>query len=298
MGRRGDGARRRVALAPALFVAPAVLLLVIFRVLPIIEAFYLSLTRWNGFTDPVFIGFANFVDLVGDPAFKTALVNNGVILLTLPLWIILPFLVAAVLYTQIPGWRFFRTAFFMPAIISPVIIGIFFEVMLRFDGPLNIILREVGLGWLARQWLVDLSTALPLLIAVVVWATFGIGVLIFLAALQGIDPQLLDAARVDGASWLQTQRYVVIPDIQPVVEFWTIVMLILSFTGIFPFVFTLTGGGPGHATSVIELRIYLAAFQSGSLGYASAIGVVLLGIVLVVVALALTWLRRERARFA
>lgn len=285
--------RRRTPVVAVLFLGPAVLLLSVFRVWPMVEAFRLSLTEWRGFAPPEFVGFANYAALVRDPAFINALVNNGLILLAFPVWIFAPFVIASLLHGRIWGWRVFRMAFFLPAVLSPVIIGIFFEAMLRFDGPVNIVLRAVGLGWLAKEWLVNSSTAFPVLVAVIIWSSFGIGVLLFLAALGNVNPELYDAANVDGVSWLQMQRHVVFPEIRSVVEFWSVIVLISSFTALLPLVFTLTGGGPGRATEVVDFYIYQQAFESGSLGYASAVGVVLFLVVLLLVIVQL-WLFRRK----
>jgi len=277
-------ARRRIP-AGVWFVLPALALLVLFRAAPLVEGVRLSFTEWKGFVPPRFLGIDNYVDILTDPVIHTALIHNGIILLTVPIWVLLPFFLATILHRRIWGWRFFRMAFFAPALVSPVIVGIFFELMLRENGPINTALRGLGLGFLATQWLVDLDTALPVVIIIIIWAMFGMGVLIFLAALDAVDPQLHDAAKIDGASWLQTQRYVVLPEISSVLQFYTVIMVIASFTGLFPFVYTLTRGGPGNATEVIDLAIYRAAFQSSELGYASAVGVIM-----VLLALALVWI--------
>lgn len=271
---------RRRQLLPALaFLAPAFALLVLFRGIPIVEAFQLSLTKWNGVGEPLPVGLGNFEALVGDPTFRTALGNNLAILLSLPIWVLLPLLVASLIHGGVPGARFFRLAIFLPAVLSPVVIGSFFNAMLKYDGPVNEILRLAGLDWLAREWLFSSATALPAVIAIFIWATLGIGVLIYLAALAQVNAELFDAARVDGASWWQIQRHVTIPETRHVIEFWAVIVLISSFTAVFPFIYTLTRGGPGYSTYVLDYYIYDKAFFGQAVGYASAVGVVLLAIV-------------------
>lgn len=278
-------ARLQGLLLASAFLAPAGVLLVVFRVGPLIQAFQYSLTSWNGYSPPTSVGLRNFQAILNDPTFRTAFLNTITILLAIPVWVFLPFFVAAILHERITGWRLFRAAFFLPAVLSPVMIGAFFEVMLRTDGPINALLRAVGLGSITRGWLADTATALPVMVAIVIWATFGIGVLIFLAALAQVNPELHDAARVDGASWLRRQRAVSIPQTLPVIEFWSIIVLISAFAYMFPYVQTLTRGGPGYATFVMEYYAYEKAFADGALGYASAVGVVLLMIMVVVVAI-------------
>ena len=283
------------ATLPVLFVAPALALLAVFRLWPMGEAFYLAFTHWDGFSSPTSVGWQNFQYLRHDPVFRSALVNNLLMLLAVPVWIIFPFLVASILHSRPWGWRVFRLAFFLPALLSPVIIGVFFSIMLREDGPVNDVLRGVGLGSLARPWLVDTNTALVALVAIIIWASFGIGVLIFLAALGSVTPEVLEAARVDGASWLRTQRHVVFWELLPIIEFWAVIVLISTFTAVFPFVYTLTNGGPGYSTYILDFDVYQEAFGSSSLGYASAIGVVLFLIVLVLVSIQLALSRRSEA---
>jgi ABC-type sugar transport system permease subunit len=280
---------------PILFIGPALVLLAVFRLWPMGEAFYLSFTHWDGFSPPTWIGWQNFDYLRSDPVFRSALTNNLLMLLAVPVWIVFPFLVASAVHSRPWGWRVFRLAFFMPALLSPVIIGVFFSIMLRGDGPVNDALGNVGLGSLERPWLVDTNTALIVLVAIIIWASFGIGVLIFLAALGSVNAEVLEAARVDGASWFRIQRHVVFWELLPIVEFWTVIVLISTFTAVFPFVYTLTNGGPGYDTYILDFDVYQEAFGNSSLGYASAIGVVLFLIVLVLVTIQLRLSRRSEA---
>jgi len=276
-----------------LFLLPAFVLLILFRLIPIADAFRLSFTRWNGFSAPEFIGFDNYTALPNDPVFKTALRNNLIVLAAVPIGVIGPFLLATLLHARIWGWRFFRMAFFLPAVLSPVIIGSFFEVMLRFDGPINTLLRSLGLDSLALQWLADSRTALYVYIAVMLWIAFGVGVLLFMASLSGTDPDLAASAQIDGASWLQVQWHVVLPQVRPMIEFWTVLLIIVVFTTQFPLVFTLTRGGPGHASTILEFLIYQRAFANGALGFASALGVMLFLFVLVLASLQIFLFRRR-----
>lgn len=271
---------------------PALALLGVFRIIPIGEAFYLSLTRWNGVGDPQWVGLANYEALLKDRTFRTALSNNLAILLSVPVWVMLPLFVASLIHRGGPGVRSFRLALFLPAVLSPVVIGAFFNVMLQYHGPVNESLRGLGLGWLASEWLHESSTALPVVMAVFVWATMGIGVLVYLAGLAQVNPEQWDAARLDGAGFWQVQRHVTIPELRRVIEFWAVIVLISSFTAVFPFIYTLTRGGPGYSTYTLDYYVYDKAFQGGALGYASAIGVVLLVIVGGLAAIQVLLLRR------
>lgn len=291
-GRRGWPRPPRQLFPALAFLAPAICLLLVFRGVPIVQAFYLSLTKWSGVGEPQFVGFANFAALVNDPTFRTALVNNLAMLLSLPVWVLAPLFVASVIHGGIPAGRLFRLAIFLPAVLSPVIIGSFFNVMLKYDGPINTILRGVGLEGFAAEWLFQSSTALPIVVAIFIWATMGIGVLIYLAALAQVNDELFDAARVDGASWWRTQWHITIPETRRVIEFWAVIVLISSFTAVFPFIYTLTRGGPGYSTYVLDYYVYDKAFFGGAHGYASAIGVVLLAIVGVLALIQVALMRR------
>jgi ABC-type sugar transport system permease subunit len=288
----GRGAKAKRWAVRLGFLAPAFAVILLLRLIPTAEAFRLSLTEWTGFTEPTYIGFENFRRLISDPAFFTAFRNNLIILASTPFGVGIPLLVALTLNTKIFLWRFFRTVFFLPAVLSPVIIGTYFAVILSPDGVFNTVLRSVGLDSLARGWLADPATALPTYIVVTLWSGLGVGTLIFMAALSATDPELEDAARIDGASWFQIQRYVMVPQLRSTIEFWFVLLIIVVFTAQFPLVFTLTRGGPGHSSNVLEYLIYQRAFVTGSLGYGAAMGVILFAIVAIFVILAVLVLRR------
>jgi ABC-type sugar transport system permease subunit len=296
---RGPAARIRLRravgrLTPLLLLAPAIALLAWLQAFPIGDAVRLSFTSWDGFSAPEWIGIDNYEALLHDDRFKESLVHNLIIVATLPIWILVPYGLAWGLHQKLWGWRFFRFAFFLPAVLSPVVIGVYYEMVLDLEGPLNSLLRSVGLGGVAREWANDPGLALAVVIAIIIWWTFGIGVLIFLSALSNLDRELLEAAHVDGASGWQIQRHVVFWQLLPVIEFWAILIVIFSFTAFFPLIYTLTEGGPGFATYTVDFYLYQEAFATGNLGYASAVGVVLLIVMGVVAGLIVALLRSRR----
>jgi len=296
---RGPGARVRLRRAggwvtPLLLLAPALALLIWLQVYPIGDAIHLSFTSWDGFSSPHSIGLDNFSDLLHDKRFKESLLHNLIIVATLPIWIAIPYAIAWGLHAKVWGWRFFRFAFFLPAVFSPVVIGVYYGMVLKPEGPLNSLFRSIGLGGLAHEWLNDPSLTLAVVIAIIIWSTFGVGVLIFLSALSSLDRELVDAAHVDGASRLQIQRHVVFWQLLPVIEFWAIIIVIASFTAFFPLIYTLTQGGPGLSTYTADFDLYQEAFTAGNLGYASAIGVVLLIVIGIVAGLVVGLLRWRR----
>jgi ABC-type sugar transport system permease subunit len=285
--------RRRFDRSAAWLLAPALIILVVFRLVPMFVGAWLSFTRWSGIGDPKFVGLQNYQLLLSDPDLLTSLGNNAKILAALLVGILLPLVVAVLLNNRIFGWKFFRIAFFLPVVLSPLVLGIFWAAVLRSDGPVNGLLNGIGLGFLAHQWLADPVTALPWMAAILIWATFGTGVILFMAGLAGVNPDLYDAAKADGANWLATFRHITIPELSTIIQFWAVQLLIFSFTGLFPFVYTLTAGGPGHTTSVVEFQLYQAAFASGLIGYGSAIGMAILVLVFTLLVVAFWWVGRR-----
>ena len=280
---------------PLLLLLPAAAILAWLMVYPLGDAVHLSLTGWDGFSAPRWVGLENFQDLLHDKRFKEAVLHNVLIVLAMPVWILVPYGIAWGLFAKVWGWRFFRFAFFIPVVLSPVVIGIYYGIALKPEGPFNEALRAIGLGGISRAWLNEPDLALPIVILVMIWATFGIGTLIFLSALSNLDQETIDAARVDGASGLQIQRHVIFWQLLPVIEFWAVLILILSFTAFFPLIYTLTGGGPGFNTYTVDFDLYVEAFKTGALGYASAIGVAMLVIMAAIGALVVGLLRWRRA---
>jgi len=291
--RKPANSRRRTGLLIAIsFVVPALAVLVLLRIWPAIQSILLSFTSWDGIGEPIIVGLKNYYNLATDPVFLQALQNNLLLLLAVPVWVIVPFFVAVALRSRPFGWRVFRLAFFVPNVLSPVIVGIFFSVMLQPQGAVNTLLRSIGLGFITQNWLGDPALALVTLASVVIWSSFGVGVLIFLAALGSVDDDLIAAARLDGAGWWRIQRSVILWEILPAIEFWAVLVLISTFSQLFPLVYTLTRGGPGYATYILDYNIYQEAFKFGNFGYASAIGVVLFALTLVLAVLQI-WLFRR-----
>ncbi len=277
-----------------LLLAPAILILLVFRIGPLIYGAWLSFQRWNGIGDPEYVGLANYRRIFTDPDLAISLRNNLLICLALLIGMVVPLLIAVLLHGRIWGWQFFRIVFFLPVVLSPLVIGLYWAAFLRSDGPLDVLLRGIGLNGVTNHlWLAEPTSALIWIALILNWATLGVGVILFMAGLSGIDPLLYDAAAVDGANWFQTLRHITIPELRPVALFWAIQLLIFSFTNLFAFIYILTGGGPGSSTSVVEFQLYSAAFLGGFIGYGSAIGVLILVIVFAFVATAWWWFGRS-----
>ncbi|MFC7404118.1 carbohydrate ABC transporter permease [Georgenia alba] len=280
-----------------LMIVPTVVLFAAFVGYPILRTIYLSLTEWSGFGEAQFVGLDNFTRMIGDSVARQSFVN--ILLFTLAttvLQTVVALLVAVVINTTWPRFAVLvRTILFIPAVISFVVTGVVWRLLLDPNlGTLNQVLRAVGLDGLATAWLAERSTAMVALIAVALWQSLGLNVLIYFAGLQGIDPTLYEAAEVDGANARQKFWFVTVPSLRTITALVVSLSLINGFKT-FDLVFVLTGGGPNHATDVLGTYLYNLAFGStaGSIpqfGYASAISVLVMALctVAVVVQMALT----------
>lgn len=295
-GARGKGMSEKTAqkVWGYAFVTPALLILAIFMLLPIIQIFFYSITNWNGAVKASFIGIKNYVDIFNNPDFYTVLKNNLIILiLGVPLWTVFPLLIAMILYEEIKGYKFFKTVYFFPSVLSIVIVGTLFKTFFGYVGPVNMLLRSLGLEEWALEWLAQGATSLPIIVLAVNWAGFGSAVLIYLAAMSAIDTSTHEAAQLDGANWLQKSVYVTLPGIRNVVQFTIVLNIIHAFSQMFSYVLVMTNGGPGYESTVLEYFIYLKGFKAGNMGYASALSVILFGMVCLINALQSRLGRRE-----
>jgi multiple sugar transport system permease protein len=283
-------------LGEILWVAPALLLVGAVILLPASIAAMKSFTAWSpGYPSP-WVGLANYRDLFSQPIFREVLGNQAFLLLGLPVWVFMPLLIAALLYDRVPGAGVFRTIIFFPAILSPAIIGILFRTVLGPDGSLNEVLRASGLGVLARPWLEDPDLVKPAIIVLLAWASLGTGVIIFSAALSAIPAELFEAAEIDGANWFRRFLHVLVPSIAHIIVFWAVFQVVSVFLFIFGWIWVLTRGGPGYASTTIDFDIYQNALTFGFFGIAAAESVVLFVIVLSIVTVGLVGSRLVRMR--
>jgi len=258
-----------------LFALPAVALVGTFIAYPLGSLVYHSFTRWDGLRSPVWIGLHNYRTLFSDPLFGTALRNNLLFAISVPIVVCGSLVLAYLIHEEVFGWRVFRSLFFLPAVFSIVVVGILTNVTLQDNGPLNTVLRWVGLGFLTSNWLASASGAIPMITVAVIWANFGYTVLIYLAGMSTIDPQLAEAARVDGAGPWRILFRVYVPNMRRVLELALVINTIVAFASMLTYVYTITAGGPGFSTFSTEYLIYSTAFTFDQLGYASAMGVIL-----------------------
>lgn len=269
----GSQAEKRIAF---LFIAPAILLVAVFRIFPLGWGFVLSFFDTDGMSKFKFTGFGNYIAIAHDSAFRDSLENTLILIATLPVWVALPMILAILIHQGVPGGKFFRAVYFFPAVLSSVIIGSIFNMVLRYDGSLNAMLKAVGL--IPVDWLGSGSTALFVLFSVQLWSTFGMSLLIFLAGLSTVPKELTEAARLDGAKPFQIWWHVIIPVLRPIIEFVGVVTTIGALTSMFGLIYVLTAGGPGTSTALPEFLIWLEQGKMNQPGYAAAISMLLFAV--------------------
>ncbi len=285
-GRTASGRMRRhwgAYRAGYLFLLPALALYAMFMIYPFFQSIYLSLTDWNG-ADAVknFVGLENYRNLWSDDLLWRSLWHNviWVVIGTLgPL--ILGFLLAVLLAARPKGFTLFRTVYFMPQVLSPVIIAIVWGWIYNpLFGILNKGLEAAGLEAWTRGWLGDPDFALYAVLVAAMWAQTGFVFVIFLAGLQNVSRDLIEAATLDGANAWQRFRDVTLPQMANVVNVVAALLLIGGFN-VFDIIFVMTGGGPANSTEVIATYAYTEAFRLNNVGYASTLTIVMTVITLV-----------------
>ncbi|MEQ4305811.1 sugar ABC transporter permease, partial [Plantactinospora sp. B6F1] len=292
---RGGARSRRSAglrserLAPFVLVAPAVLIIVVMRLYPLLLGVNFSFTG-DGERNGVAVGLDNYLELFQDPLFRTALGNVGLLVLLLPLAVAIPGLLATFIYLRVPGHRLYRGVYFFPAVLSPVIVGAIFNLLLAFDGPLNTVLRAVGVG--PVDWLGNPDVAMFVVVGVHVWATFGMALVVFLAGFATLDAALMDAARVDGASLPQVIWHVIIPGLSRTIQFVFVTTMIGMLTSMFGLLYVMTSGGPEGSTYLPEYYIWIQQGQMNRPALASAASTVLFVIMIMVGLLQIKLLKR------
>jgi raffinose/stachyose/melibiose transport system permease protein len=275
-----------------LFLLPALAAYLAFVVWPSLQLLVYSTQTWNGILPPEPAGLDNFARLLEDRTFIRALSHNVgwmAAAVVVPVGIGLGM---ALLLTRTPiaGRGFFRLALFLPQVMNPVAVAILWGWMYDpANGAINRLLEVVGLGGLAHAWLGDTTTALPALFVAWSWLHYGFAMIILIAAIDGIDEQYFDMARIDGAGRWAQFRTVVLPFIRGPLAVVVMITAIASFQ-VFDLVYLLTAGGPAKASIVLPLHMIDHAFVFRNVGYASAIAVVMTAGVLL---LSLLFLRRR-----
>ncbi len=276
---------------PYLYLIPAMVLIMLVFLYPIIWILQNSLLQNNADGTKGF-GFTNYRLVFQDPVFFQVVSNNGKLLLSVPILTLIALFLAIVLFERVRGWMVYRGIVFMPYVLAIPVVGTTFVYLLSLNGIFNTLLRGLGLGVLAQDWIGSAQWVIPSISVVIIYRELGFGVVLFLARLMSIDKEILEAAEIDGANWWQKHAYITLPQMSGVIEFFVVVELITMLSWVFAYVYTMTGGGPGFASTVMEFYIWKHAFAFRSPGIASALAVVLLAVTTVLIVLQLRMRRR------
>jgi multiple sugar transport system permease protein len=279
-GRGRLGRRRRRA--GMLLSVPAVVLVGALLWAPIVQAIRYSMTSWNGYTAPVWIGPSAYAAAVKDPIVHRVLENNALLLLAVPVAIGIPLVIAALLNEHVRGWRFFRSVYFLPTAISWVVIGMVALQFFAGNGILNRLLSDIGLGSVHTDLLSSEYSALAALAITFVWSMIGTNTIIFLTGMATLDPTLIEAARVDGLNRWQIFYRVTLPLLTRFIQFAFVITVISAFSALFSLIFVMTGGGPGLGTTTLEFFVYQAGFAQGQFGVGALYGIILFVIMIIV----------------
>ncbi|MCH1866889.1 carbohydrate ABC transporter permease [Nocardioides sp. CFH 31398] len=275
------------------FLAPNAVLVVVFLLVPLGWAFVLSFQAKRPFGPGTFTGLDNLSRLLADDVFWRAALNTAVFtVVTVPLTVVLGLAIALLLDKAMPGRTVARTIVYLPIVVSTVVVALI--GLLLFDesiGIVNGVLRGLGVG--PVSWQSNGALAMISVMLVVLWTRVGFALLIYLAALQDVDPEMLEAAQVDGAGpWVLVRRMIV-PTLRPTTFFLVVVNVIWSFQ-IFDIVYVMTNGGPGYSTTMLVSYAYDQGFgPARNFGYGATVGVVLFLLTLVVTLVQLRGQRRH-----
>jgi ABC-type sugar transport system permease subunit len=270
----GTIARRfRGASAGYLLIAPALIVTVVFLVIPMIVSGYWSLTHYNGIKPPQFVGLQNYADVLTNPRFQRSFQNTiFFVVMGMAIGPLLGLGSAILLNDKLRLRALFRTSFFLPTMTSLIVVATIWKLMYADNGIINAVAATLGLP--GHDWLNDPTTALPAVVVTAIWQGFGFETVVFLAALQAVPKELYEAATVDGAGRWAKFRWVTLPGIRPTIVFVYVIGIIGSFQT-FDQVFVMTNGGPIQATRTIVFDL-VDRFNKLDIGGASAVAYILL----------------------
>ncbi len=265
------------------FVVIPISIFALFVIWPTVHLIYLSLQSWKGMGAMKYVGLKNYAEIFTDEKFWIAVQHNAFWAVATVFGTTVAGLILALLLGRTKAWGrwVFQILLFLPQMVSSVVVSIIWRwIYFPQSGPLNVLLETLGLSSLQRNWLGDAKTALPALFIAYSWIAYGFSMLVFLAAIDSVDQELFDAARIDGANWFGEIWHILLPVIRPAVRTVFIMMGIWSFQ-VFDMVWLTTRGGPGYSTIVLALQIYRNTFVESRVGVGSALATILLVLVLI-----------------
>lgn len=295
MGKRREKGFDFVAAA---FIAPAFLLFTLFIIVPTISSVYYSFTSWDGLSPTVkFVGLANYREIFTSARFGNALKNT--MLLTIFISLAenaIALMLAMIVDTVRWGKNFFRSAFYVPVLISGIVSGFIWKIMYNYNfGAVNSLLNSAGLSGLRQDWLGNPKLALIMVGVVLVWKGAGYYMIIYLASLQSVPTDVVEAAAIDGATPLQRFKAITLPLISGAFTI-NFTLSLINGLKVFDQISVMTDGGPGFTTETIVYLLYKVGFNEGRQGFGTAVGIVLLFIILVLNTIQQSILKRREVQ--
>jgi alpha-1,4-digalacturonate transport system permease protein len=259
---------------PYLLLLPTIAIFGIFLFYPAINGLWISFTKWDGINPQKFIGLKNYIDLLSDDSFWNSFLNTIVFtIIAVPAIYVSALLLALLLTQNIKGSTFFRAAFYWPTMISTIVVGLSWRFLLGEDfGIINYIITAMGKS--PVKWLTNPTAAMGVIIFVTTWSLAGYYMVMFIAGIKSISETYYEAARIDGAGFIQQFRFITFPLLKPT----TLLVLVLSTVTViktYPLVYALTQGGPAGATKLMVQLIQETGFDKNKMGYASAMTMIL-----------------------
>jgi ABC-type sugar transport system permease subunit len=253
-------------------VLPALIIVLGFMIYPVLFALFISFNKSNGISFE-WIWFDNYIKLLTEPLLGQVFLNNLKFLISVPLVIFVAVIVSVLLFERVRGWRYYRIIYFLPNVLSAVVIGIMFKQIFGYYGIVNELVAWSGGERI--QFFTSGNLSIAVIIVALVWSGFGYQSLLLLSGLTAIDPAVFEAAALDGAGWWKRLWYITLPNIRRVLGFVFIINVLYTFTSLFGFIYVMTAGGPGYETTTIDYLVYLKAFETGNKGPGAALAVML-----------------------
>lgn len=284
--RRRSRPRHRPTFLAAIYILPAFLFYSAFVAYPWLHSIWISFYEWDGIGESTWVGLQNYATVFTDPRLQAALLNGvGFILFYTVIPVFLGLVIASLIAARRRrGEGVLRTVLFLPQILPLVAVGVIWRYLYGNDGPINQVLRTIGLGSWTHSWLGDFDWAYPAVGIVGTWVTTGLCTMLLLAGMQKIDGSLYEAARIDRAGPIRQFLNVTVPGLRAEIIV-AVTVTIISALASFDVVYVTTGGGPGHTTTVPGVLIYQLVFTSNRVGVACALATVLSGLILALVAI-------------
>jgi ABC-type sugar transport system permease subunit len=219
----------------------------------------------------------NYELVLSQNVFWEAVLHNLQLLLAIPAMVLISLVISILLFERVAGWRIYRVILFVPFVLAIPIIAVVMKRMFQFSGPVNEVLRWLGLDFLALDWIGSSNVALWTVMILIIWRESALGIILFLARLLSLDESMIEAAKLEGATWWQRVWYIILPEMRGVIEFYVVVSAITMLAAVFAYVYIMGGGrgGPGTSTVVVEFYIFNALVRTSLPGIASAASVML-----------------------